>query len=146
MKNSLLADMLLCWFNYQEIWCVEHLQCRVCMKIVISMPSPCRSCIVHKKMRTIQLTVFFCFWVFVKMPAFAYHFGHFGSLGICQNFVRIVGFVGLFRGRKWGQSNSLNFFVFGRLWKCLFFCFFMWSFWQFGNLSDSLNSCRKVNT
>ena len=49
-----------------------------------------------RKMMTIQLTeLFFCFWAFVKMLVFAYHFGHFDSLGICQKFVRIVGFVGL---------------------------------------------------
>ena len=34
---------------------------------------------------------FFCFWVLVKMLVFAYWFGHFESLRICQKFVRIVG-------------------------------------------------------
>ena len=58
-------------------------------------------------MRTIQLTELVCrFWTFVKKLWFAYRFGHFDSLGVCQKIVRTVGFVGLPREDEENKSKT----------------------------------------
>ena len=45
----------------------------------------------------------------MKKLVFAYHLGHFDSLGICQKIVRIVGFVGLSREDEKNKNKKCVF-------------------------------------